>query len=466
MDKARERAKEKENEKEREIYQQRAKVKGFQQEMLENLKKNAKYWSMVLYVIIVIYVFIYANKNPKTLYSMRYVYLMVILIPLFIMIFLYFNATQFITTSNIRIVSIACAVLLVLYLITYYLIPSGFGKKVIAKYGMNILLAIICLVGLAILFNIFRGTTRKLTGWSGFMFQVFFFLPCLISDYFDYIRAEVAGTPPTVFILFILEIVLILAYIYIPKLLNQQITKNSRIIQMDPLRIDKVKVLDNNSMFLLKPKEIIETTTLGQDKTTVLADHTNIISTIVDASGNLLNTGANDVFTTNFGLSMWIFVNERDVGINNPNSEKEQYEIPIFKYGNLNESTGKPSISYLGNSRWKFNFTVPLNKPKKIEYQDTYFIVSVPSQKWNQVVFNYYDHQVDLWINGNLERNMDIKQNPLRQTQTDVITIGSDFGLMGAICNIQFYSKPMTLSQISQSYNVLFSQNPPVNNLS
>jgi hypothetical protein len=144
------------------------------------------------------------------------------------------------------------------------------------------------------------------------------------------------------------------------------------------------------------------------------------------------------------------------------------YEIPIFKYGNPNTNDnekylGKPSITYLGNSQWKFNLTVPTNKD--IENNTTYFVMTVPSQKWNNVVFNYYDNKVDLWINGNLERNMDLQENPLNHHQSDVITVGSKSGLIGGLCNLQFFSKPMTATQITQSYNLLYSQNPPLNNL-
>jgi hypothetical protein len=222
-------------------------------------------------------------------------------------------------------------------------------------------------------------------------------------------------------------------------------------------------------MFRLKPQEVLNANKTPQDVKMLLGDKSNVNTLLVDTSGNMvLSTGAKDLFTTNFGLSMWIYVNEKDLGINDLNDKIPIHEIPIFKYGNTNDGNlGKPSISYIGNSKWKFNFTVPPSLSGKsnlpLQFQDTYFIVSIPSQKWNQIVFNYYDNKVDLWINGNLERNMDLHLNPIQQTQTDTITIGSKFGLMGAICNIQFYSKPMTSSQISQAYNLLYSQNPPVN---
>jgi hypothetical protein len=441
---------------------------------IENFRKNVKYWMLFFYVILIMFVFYTAAKNPSSLFSQQYVYIATIVIPLLVMVYIYFNGDQFITSQNIRIGAIVGIVVLVIYAITYYAFPRGLGFQVFTAYGFNLLLLLIIVVGFAIIFNVFRNATRKLTGWTGFIFRFLFFIPCLLSDFFDYLKLEYKTTPPTVFILFIAEIALILAYIYLPSFLNNHLTKNSITIQNSPIRLDVVTVLDNNSMFRLKPRDVLHPNKLQQDTKMLLGDKSNVNTSIVDASGDILlyaNNSVNpppaDLFTTNFGLSMWIYVNEKDIGVNEPNSQIPQHEIAIFKYGNTNDGNlGKPSISYLGNSKWKFNFTVPKGYSGKssppIQYQDTYFILPVPSQKWNQVVFNYYDNKVDLWINGNLERNMDLHSTPIQQTQTDTITIGNKWGLMGAICNIQFYSKPMTSSQISQAYNLLYSQNPPV----
>ena len=444
------------------------KVENVQTALMENFKKNMKYWMLLFYVLFIGMVFYTASttKDPTALFSQQYVYIATIVVPLLAMIYLYFNGGQYMTTSNIRIAAIIGTIILVIYALVYYAIPRGLGTQVFTAYVFNLLLLLIMVVGFAIIFNVFRNATRKLTGWTGFIFRFLFYLPCLLSDYFDYLKTEFKTTPPTVFILFILEIALILAYIYLPAIINKHLTKNSITIQKSPIRLDIVTVLDNNSMFRRKPQEILRPNKTPQDTKTLLGDKSNVITSMVDASGNILSPSSMDLFTTNFGLSMWIYVNEKDIGENELNDKTPLQEIGIFKYGNTKDGNlGKPSIAYVGNSKWKFNLTVPTSQNLPLQYEDTYFILAVPSQKWNQVVFNYYDNKVDLWINGNLERNMDLHLTPIQQTPTDTITIGSKYGLMGGICNIQFYSKPMTSSQISQSYNLLFSQNPPVNNL-
>lgn len=465
--------------------------------IMENFKQNSKYWILVLYVILVIYVFWTAFNNPTTLFSQKYVYIMTILVPLFFIVYIFANGSQFMTSLNFQIALGIITVIGILYALVYYVKPKGLGFQIFAGYGFNLLLLFIIIVGLAIIFNVFQNSAKRLTGWTGFFVRLFFFIPCLLSDYLDYLKSEYQSTPPVVFILLIAEILLILAYIYLPKWMNKHLIKNSTVIQRSPLRLDIATNLRNNTIFRINPKDILVTTDKVQDKNTLLGKNSNVITTMLDGSGNLVNTGIRDTYTSNFGLSMWIYVNEKDVGLNELEYKKTvsfkdvredviiagkkrgsaikrirkdekkltpPYEIPIFKYGNTNEGyLGKPSVTYLGNSRWKFNMTVPSNPDK--ENNTTYFIMSMPSQKWNNVVFNYYDNKVDLWINGNLERNMDLQENPLNHQQSDVITVGSKSGLMGALCNLQFFSKPMTATQITQSYNLLYSQNPPVNNL-
>jgi hypothetical protein len=91
------------------------------------------------------------------------------------------------------------------------------------------------------------------------------------------------------------------------------------------------------------------------------------------------------------------------------------------------------------------------------------YIMKMPSQKWNHIVFNYYENNVDLFINGNLERSMDLQMNPILQLPTDIISVGDDTnGINASICNIIYYSIPMTQTKISQLYNTYFMKNPPI----
>jgi hypothetical protein len=160
---------------------------------------------------------------------------------------------------------------------------------------------------------------------------------------------------------------------------------------------------------------------------------------------------------------MWIYINPTILGT-------AEQEANIFKYASPTDSYGKPCITYLGNDQWRFmlsnNLNNPENKdPKLIPLPE--YIVKMPSQKWHYIVFNYNENQVDLFINGDLARTMDLKDNLPKKDESDRIMIGADKpkNVPGAICNIRYFRTPLTSAQIARTYNMLFMANPPVNNL-
>ena len=108
-----------------------------------------------------------------------------------------------------------------------------------------------------------------------------------------------------------------------------------------------------------------------------------------------------------------------------------------------------------------------------IKTQDNYLIyvsnkgkqepitVSVPTQKWNYFAFNFTNSKVDIYINGALERSVDYDKNVPSYTSSDMVSVGSENGLEGAICNINYYTVPLTSLQIATKYNVYSLKNPP-----
>jgi hypothetical protein len=90
------------------------------------------------------------------------------------------------------------------------------------------------------------------------------------------------------------------------------------------------------------------------------------------------------------------------------------------------------------------------------------FRLMIPSQKWNHILFNYYENTVDLFINGNLERSMNLKNSPIHFLPTDIISVGDVNGIHGSLCNLVYYTEPLTKTKISHIYNTNFMKNPPV----
>lgn len=284
------------------------------------------------------------------------------------------------------------------------------------------------LVGLAIFFYMFSNQLKSQTGWFGFIVNLLFYIPCLLIDFTKYLEKEFQTTTHVIYILFIIEIVLILLYIYLSTFVNYIVTKDNI-----PL-LEKAAFLDNeliiaNSEQLKFPQPIHKSVT----------------------------TFTNPVYRTNYAFSMWIYLNPLA-----PSNAGYAKETTIFNYGE-----GKPKITYFNNT------TDSKEKDKYIIYFtnsnggiESSYEVRAPGQKWNYFVFNYTSARADLFLNGDLVKTFDFDSNNLPSyLATDNVTIGSKNGINGAICNIKYYTSPLSKSQIANSYNLLMNNNPPVNNL-
>ena len=84
----------------------------------------------------------------------------------------------------------------------------------------------------------------------------------------------------------------------------------------------------------------------------------------------------------------------------------------------------------------------------------------------NNAILINNNNTVDVFVNGNLERTFESSGRNITSNATrNTINIGSNNGLYGAICNINYYTIPLTQSQITQQYNLLYNKNPPTNNI-
>jgi hypothetical protein len=108
----------------------------------------------------------------------------------------------------------------------------------------------------------------------------------------------------------------------------------------------------------------------------------------------------------------------------------------------------------------------------------TFYPVTLPDQKWNQIALNYTDNSVDLFINGQLERTFYLAGKDIPPSEfdepghptsflpqyndLDTITVGDKNGIDGGICNVVYYKEPLTPEQITFTYNAMMYSNPPV----
>jgi hypothetical protein len=149
----------------------------------------------------------------------------------------------------------------------------------------------------------------------------------------------------------------------------------------------------------------------------------------------------------NYALSCWFFLHS-----NPPNFFKNKY-YSIINYSN------KPNIMYNPVERKLKVFvkTGPNSNNKK-----EYILRDIKLQKWNNLVINYVDGVLDIFIDAKLVGSY---PQTIPYNNTDTVTIGHGSpgnGLNGGICNVVFFNNRLKKKRIELNYEYLKNKNPPI----
>ena len=320
--------------------------------------------------------------------------------------------------------------------IYYYVIYSGYFDN-ISFFSNRILLGFITLIGLGILYQSLVNYMSKLKGWPGFIAQLIFYIPCLLWDLWYYILDQFKLTPYSVYSFICLEIVLVIIYLFLPDIANEVTGTSNSILLVD------------NVMYLNKGKQTIAT-----------SDMLKIPPTPDQTEGSYL---------TNYSISLWVYINPHSPSIEAYNKETE-----IMCYG-FTDASGvqhvKPMLRYYGGgvndqpierNKYVFYFSKYPPTNQYVTEKDTFYDVTIPNQKWNNIVFNYTNNHVDIFINGVLERSFSVVNTMPIYNDLDTITIGDENGLDGGVTNVVFYRHPLSEDQIALLYNSKMGSDPPI----
>jgi hypothetical protein len=393
-----------------------------------NLKNNLIKNAIIGFIVIFIGIFLFTVADrPSALTSKTYIYTFTILIPILIAAGIYFNfgKSSALVGSNMIILGLIIGLLVVIGGLFYLYSTMSTYTSYMVSAVINIILFLTIIIGLAILFKIFKNNIYKSdNSWYGFILAIIFYIPCLVSDFIEYILQQYKITPNIVFVLFIIEIILIICYIYVPMLINKVLVPKALVLQDTPIFLDAGEIVLSKSNDVLNPID------------------PNDLSALANIAEN-----PGSEFNKNYCLSMWIYMNPQ-----NTSNAAYANETTIFKYGSNN-----PKITYqYDSSKHLNNYTVYFSTGDNSKYT-----INAPSQKWNQFVINYNNNVADLFINGSLERSFPLDTLKSNYNHTDQITVGAANGLDGAICNVTYSKTPLSQRQIANSYNLFANKNPP-----
>jgi len=361
---------------------------------------------------IVIGVFLGYAYTGSLLKSKFYIYLFLTIVFLLMIYSVYSGIT--ISTNIILQILKVTVFLIIIYLIFTFTPKFSRSTIIIFNYVISIILTIIILFALGIVYYVLKNELEKLTGISGIIVNIIFYIPCLIIDGIEYLKKELKLTPNVVFIMFILEIIFILFYFYAEKLINMLTIKNKNIVLENPIYLNKeftIQSNDSNRNFLM-------------NKTSFNKNYTKSSCSI----------SKNNKFINNYySISFWVYVNPTTILQDNLN---------IFNYAN-----GKSQLVLDKNKFVAYCTNIPKTNREPM-------IVDAPFQKWNHFVFNYYDIKCDVFLNGKLANTMEFKDNvPETNENSDKFILGEDNGLEGSIRSVEFYSMVLSETQIARLYN-------------
>jgi hypothetical protein len=398
--------------------------------------QKKKIFAIILIVIAIIFLILLSRQDTNAFMKTSYIYIIIISF-LLVSILVYFIA-NFDTNERNMSITFLFVVFAIIISITIIASISNSASPSTSQIFLNGLLLIIILLAMAIFYIYFLNKSGSRNTWTTFIINFIFYIPCLLSDALNYILRDFISTPKSVQNIILIEIVLVITYIFLYPKIKQSTRNNGKVLLETPTQLNKQTNIDSEfyKSFLNRKEDPV----------------TNQVS-------------LTSPFRTTFSISMWIYLN-----IQSFSQLSYTKEIDIFQYKSPDNNNcgcmNHPKITYKNDENGFDKYILYLG-PNNKKTDSIKYMVSLPHQKWNNIVFNYRDGAVDIFINGNFETTITIPV-PIEYTVNDTITVGSNnlisdrSGAYGSICNIVYYKNILSKGEIVNNYNLLSINNPPL----
>jgi len=381
---------------------------------LKYIKTNGIILAIAIYLIVIVY---YSTKDPDKLFTSTYIKATIIIIPTIIAAIysLKSSSSPTTTTSQFTISDyFRYGIGIIIFIgLLYFLSVINFTEKLVylGTGIIQLLFFSMIIVALAIVYKLAYNYLYKMQGISGFIAKLIFYIPCMLLDLLEYIKSDLNQAPKAVYVLLIIELILGLLYIYVPKI-SDSISKsislnNGTVIVSEPIRIDREKRL---SSYVSLQKTKIKNT----DK----------------------------IVNSKYAISAWVYIVPVE-----PSHSPYNSDATIFEYTDYH-----PKLIFNGA---KSKFKAFFNQSKFEEFD-------MPLQKWNHVLFNYTKSNADLFVNGVLMGSTVRDSLNEGLSVDDIFLAGQENGLSGGVCNIVYFGRPLAKYEIEMIYNVNKDREPPI----
>lgn len=319
---------------------------------------------------------------------------------------------------------------------------------------------ILLVVTLAIIYKVMVGSGyTKNNPYITLLFDVIFYIPCILVDVIDYFSQAVlqtySTTSKTMVILLVIEVALLMLYLIVPYMKNKlyksfYIGGNAHLLVNSPMRVNSEKVIAS----------YVELNCPDMLKNDVLNPSDLFPEVEVDENGlpKLKKRAPKEVcqFDYNYGLSLWFNMDAISPSAGAAYNE----DTTIFKYGDKMVVKYNPSINTLTVEAQ----TLDVDNKKSADVKDrnkttvAYKNENVMLQKWNHLVINYSSGYVDVFLNGKLDGSQ-IQVLPFMRS--DSLFIGKDNGISGKVTGLIYFKHPMSAMSIKYMYEKFKTETPP-----
>lgn len=274
--------------------------------------------------------------------------------------------------------------------------------------------------------------------------QIIFSIPCLLVILVNEIKEDIKLTPPSVYILFFILLVLICLVFILPVIFkylnifsrNDLLRGNGPYYLNEYREIGSYQNLDKNykkSYFKDKKYSLFD----------INSNNDYNITARVNSSTKNVNKNK---YNYSYSISFYLYLNPQPKNTNiGYNKETE-----LFNYGN------KPVILYDGNTR---NLVIKskTRDNEGIQLDTIYKTKDIKYQKWLNFVINYDNNVIDVFIDGKLVGS---KKNVAPYFENDKVTIGEDNGIHGSIKEIYYFNTPRPENNIEFLYDLTKNSTP------
>ena len=355
------------------------------------------------------------------------------------------------------------------------------------------MMAIVIVIGVLSIVYLFMknkiNKAKNATGrkFSTLLLKIIMYLPCLLTDFVEYAKYEYNLTTKPVWILVGIEAIFVGLWVLIPIFVDKLMSYDGLNLLNSPVYLTSENTIGNFNQ-LHKKKNLkadedltgidqlysdninaeIDTDDLDNKYTDPNIPSNPLLAIIYKQLQNIpwikmqfeVHPQYTDTnikrFKYSYAISAWFYLNPQ------PTNTRSAYT----KYTNILKYGDKVKVEYngkLSSLRVSGEIASPHDDKsdvidKKNTIVEIYETKNVLYQKWNNIVINYDNGYIDVIMNGDLVGSI---SGVAPYMDFDNIIVGENKGLQGAICNVNYFDKPLLNSKIALHYKTMRGKKVP-----